>query len=97
VWLWAYGDGDNPIVFDSENTYGCEWKASDERLEQFMTHLAMLEAVLGATHTVTAIDIDRQAVDRTVQNLDLAAFPTWRWPGTSSRLWSAPASSSWRV
>jgi hypothetical protein len=90
VWLWASGDGGNPVVFDRENTDGCGWKASDERLEQFLTHVAMFEAVLGAAHTATAIDIDRQAVERTVQDLDPAPFPIWRWPGPDSRLWIGP-------
>lgn len=45
-WQWAYGDGDDPQVYDRETDRGRPWHATGMRLSGFWVQVAMSEAVL---------------------------------------------------
>lgn len=84
VWLWAFGDGDDPDVYERENEQGVPWVAVGERLSTFIHHVAVFEAVLGAQSTLAANDVDGTVVREALGQLSPSPFIDWRWPGPHS-------------
>lgn len=90
VWLWAYGEGEDPEVFDRENIPGAEWVSTGERLNEFLFHVAVFEAVLSDRHVLVANDVAASTVEGFTARLQRCSFKSWRWPGSQSRLWRGP-------
>ena len=86
VWLWAFGEGTNPAVFDRENTDGSTWASSGGRGDECLFHVAVLEAVMSDPHVLVANDVPRRFVDTLTAELEPWHFVAW-WPGLESRLW----------
>ena len=42
-WLWGYGEGPNPEVFDRDSDMGAQWARTGERLDMFLWHMAVFE------------------------------------------------------
>lgn len=88
VWLWAYGEGNDPDVYDRENEPGTQWTRVEERLSTFLHHAAVFEAVLGAERlTLAANDAEGSVVRGVLENLSSSPFIDWRWPGPRSNVW----------
>src|SRR5215469_4582276 len=48
VWLWGVQDGGgNPLVWERENYPGAAWTQTRERLDEFLWHFTLVEAVFG--------------------------------------------------
>lgn len=96
AWLWAYGEGPNPEVFDREHdgsaqwarTGSAPWAKTGERLDMFLWHMAVFEAALSGPHNLGANDLTLVEIERCTGLLDLCPFEPWRFPGPRSQLWS---------
>jgi catechol 2,3-dioxygenase-like lactoylglutathione lyase family enzyme len=49
-----HGDGAAPDVFESENAPGQQWRPTGEALEEFLFHVAVVEAVMSDPHVLVA-------------------------------------------
>jgi hypothetical protein len=87
-WLWGYGEGPNPDVFDRDSTEGARWAQTGERLDMFLWHMAVFEAALSGPYNLGANDLSVQEIELCTGLLDLCPFEPWRFPGPMSRLWS---------
>jgi hypothetical protein len=87
VWLWAYGEGEDPPVYDRENEEGRSWQPSGVSLSDFMFQMTVVETVWGAEQGAGASDLSQQDFDRIVEPLTPVDMTPWRWPGPEHRLW----------
>ena len=87
VWLWAYGEGDDPQVYDRENEDGRAWQPSGVRLSDFLFQMTVVETVFGSERGVGASDLSQPDFDRIVRPLTAVDMTPWRWPGPEHRLW----------
>jgi hypothetical protein len=87
VWLWAYGEGDDPSVYDRENEEGRNWQPSGASLSDFLFQMTVVETVLGSERGAGASDLSQQDFDRIVGPLTAVDMTPWRWPGPEHRLW----------
>ncbi len=88
AWLWGYGDGPNPEVFDRAGNAGAHWAQTGERLDMFLWHMAVFEAALSGPYNLAANDLSLEEIELCTGLLDLCPFEPWRFPGPMSRLWS---------
>ena len=87
-WLWGYGEGPNPDVFDRDSDVGAQWAPTRERLDMFLWHMAVFEAALSGPYNLGANDLSVAEIELCTGLLDLCPFEPWRFPGPMSRLWS---------
>jgi hypothetical protein len=87
VWLWAYGEGDDPPVYDRENEEGRTWQPSGVRLSAFLFQVTVVETIFGAGRGAGASDLSRTDFERVVAPLTAVDMTPWRWPGPEHRLW----------
>ncbi len=87
-WLWGYGEGPNPEVFDRDSDVGAQWARTGERLDMFLWHMAVFEAALSGPYNLGANDLSVEEIELCTGLLDLCPFEPWRFPGPMSRLWS---------
>ncbi len=87
VWLWAYGEGDDPHVYDRENEDGRAWQPSGASLSDFLFQMTVVETVLGTERGAGASDLSQPDFDRIVEPLTAVDMTPWRWPGPEHRLW----------
>ena len=88
AWLWGYGEGPNPDVFDRDSDVGAHWGRTGERLDMFLWHMAVFEAALSGPYNLGANDLTLEQIELCTGLLDLCPFEPWRFPGPMSRLWS---------
>jgi hypothetical protein len=88
AWLWGYGEGPNPEVFDRASDAGAHWAQTGERLDMFLWHMAVFEAALSGPYNLAANDLSLEEIELCTGLLDLCPFEPWRFPGPMSRLWS---------
>jgi hypothetical protein len=87
VWLWAYGEGADPPVYDRENEDGRAWQPSGVSLSDFLFQMTVVETVLGSERGAGASDLSHPDFDRIVGPLTAVDMTPWRWPGPEHRLW----------
>jgi hypothetical protein len=89
VWLWAYqvNSTQDPMVFDREAEPGRAWHSTSEQLSQFLVHVTVFEAILGAPIGASSFDCTRAQLDQILMPLVPVALPAWRWPGPEHRLY----------
>ncbi|MGH3763053.1 hypothetical protein [Actinophytocola sp.] len=90
VWLWATApDGDDPPVYDRENVDGDSWQPTGESLSTFLLHVAVFEAIMGASHGACASWVSAAALAEILAPLRPLPMPEWRWPAPGHRLHAA--------
>jgi hypothetical protein len=98
VWLWGVrDDGDNPMVWERANDPGADWTETGERLDEFLWHFTLVEAVFGTRLGLGAANvtsIDHERFTRGWTRLD--AKP-WRWPGPSAAFWTQDGLIAWTM
>jgi hypothetical protein len=87
-WMWGYGGGANPEVFDRDSSTAASWAPTGERLDMFLWHVAVFEAAFSGPYNLAASDLSLQEIELCTGLLDLCPFKPWRFPGPLSRLWS---------
>ena len=87
VWLWAYGEGDDPQVYDRENEGGRAWRPSGVKLSGFLFQMTVVETIFGSERGANASDLSQPDFDRVVGPLTAVDMTPWRWPGLEHRLW----------
>jgi hypothetical protein len=88
-WLWGVvptADGD-PVVVERESALGGAWTATGERLGDFLLHVAVLEAVLGAPACVALDDATPEQLHALTADMAGVRICPWRWPGPAHTLW----------
>ncbi len=90
VWLWATtADGDDPPVYDRENVDGAVWQPTGEPLSTFLLHVAVFEAVMGASHCAYAGWVSPAQFEEILAPLRPLPMPDWHWPTGGHRLYAA--------
>jgi hypothetical protein len=88
VWLWGV-DPDDPEgeVSERPNDASGEWTGTGEPLCDFLLHVAVLEAVMGAPALVRLDSATASVLGSVTSTLEPAPVRPWRWPGPEHRLW----------
>lgn len=98
VWLWGVRDkGDNPLVWERENEPGADWTETAERLDEFLWHFTLAEAVLGGCIGAGVSDVNAADVARFTSAWTALDVKPWRWPGPDQALWSRGGALAWTV
>jgi hypothetical protein len=96
VWLWGAPDGgDNPWVWERENEPGAGWTQTGERLDEFLWHFTVVEAVFGGSFGLGANDVGPAGLARFNREWTALAIKTWRWPGPGQALWTRDGLLAW--
>jgi hypothetical protein len=97
VWLWGVpDDGDNPMVWERENTPGADWTETGEHLDEFLWHFTLVEATLNRYYLMAfeATPADHNRFTRGWINLGVKP---WRWPGPNEVVWTRDGLIAWTV
>jgi len=98
VWLWGVPDsGGNPLVWERENKPGAGWTETGERLDEFLWHFTLVEAVFGGRLGLGAIDVSRADVARFTTAWTALPMKPWRWPGPDQALWTRDGLLAWTM
>lgn len=88
VWLWGVDDGDeNPWVLERENAPGRHWTPTGERLDEYLWHFVLFEAVLGARHALAINNATQDELHRFLRGWSRLPVKPWQWPGPDHSLW----------
>jgi hypothetical protein len=98
VWLWGVPDGDdNPPVWERENTPGAGWTETGERLDEFLWHFMLIEAVFDGRFGLAANDVSPACLARFTRAWTALAVKPWRWPGPDQALWTWDSLLAWTM
>jgi hypothetical protein len=98
VWLWGAPDGeDNPSVWERENEPGAEWTRTGERLDEFLWHFMLVEAVFGGSLGMAANDVSPANLARFTRQWTALPVKPWRWPGPDQALWTRDRLLAWTI
>jgi hypothetical protein len=98
VWLWGVReDGDNPQVWERENTAGMPWTATAEHLDEFLWHFTLVEAVFGTSYGMGANNVTKAEHDRFTSGWADIGVKPWRWPGPEHALWTRAGLLAWTM
>jgi len=98
VWLWGVRDGgDNPPVWERENEPGAEWTETGERLDEFLWHLTLVDAVFGGRFGLGANDVSPVDLARFTRAWTPLDVKRWRWPGPNQSLWTWDGMLAWTM
>ena len=98
VWLWGVPDsGGNPPVWERENELGAGWTPTGERLDEFLWHFTLAEAVLGARLGLGAENVTPAALARFTSSWTALGAKPWRWPGPDQALWTQDSLLAWTM
>ena len=98
VWLWGAPDGgDNPWVWERENKPGAEWTQTGERLDEFLWHFTLVEAVFGASLGLAADDVSPASLAWFTREWTALPVKPWRWPGPDQALWTRDSLLAWTI
>ena len=97
-WLWGFrGDDPNPWVLEHENEPGAPWTPTGERLDEFLWHFTVVEAVFGTSYGLGANDVGRSHLETFVAGWTRLEAQAWRWPGPDSSLWVRDDLLAWTI
>src|SRR5215469_10993716 len=97
VWLWGVPDnGDNPPVWERENTPGADWTETGERLDEFLWHFTLADAVFGR-FGLGANDVSPICLARFTSAWAALPAKPWRWPGPSQAMWTWDSVLAWTM
>jgi len=98
VWLWGVPDGgDNPLVWERENEPGAGWTQTGERLDEFLWHFTLVEAVSGGRFGRGASDVSPAHLARFTSAWTALPVKPWRWPGPDHTLWTQDRLLAWTM
>ena len=98
VWLWGVREtGDNPQVWERENTAGVPWTATGEHLDEFLWHFTLVEAVFGTRYGTGANNVTRAEHDRFTSDWTRIDVTAWQWPGPDHALWTRDGLLAWTM
>jgi hypothetical protein len=98
VWLWGVRDaGDNPSVWERYNEPGADWTPTQERLDEFLWHFTLVEAVFGGRYGLGANDVSRTDLARFTRAWTALPVKPWRWPGPNQALWTWDGLLAWTM
>jgi hypothetical protein len=98
VWLWGVRDsGDNPQVWERENTAGVPWTATGEHLDEFLWHFILVEAVFGTQYGMAANDVTKAEHERFTSGWQRIDVKAWLWPGPDHALWTSAGLLAWTM
>jgi hypothetical protein len=98
VWLWGVLDGGgNPLVWERENAPGAGWTETGERLDEFLWHFTLVEAVLGGRFGLGANDVSPASLARFTGKWTALHVKPWRWPGPDQTLWTWDGLLAWTI
>lgn len=98
VWLWGVLEGGStPSVWERENEPRAGWTETGERLDEFLWHFTLVEAVFGGRFGLGANDVN--PADRARFTSAWTALPVkpWRWPGPDQALWTWDGLLAWTM
>lgn len=96
VWLWGVRDsGSNPLVWERENKPGAGWTQTGERLDEFLWHFTLVEAVSGGHFGLCANDVSPARLARFTNAWTALPVKPWRWPGPDQALWTRDSLIAW--
>ena len=89
AWLWGYGEGANPDVFDRASDAGAQLGPDRGAAGHVpLAHGGLRSSVVRDRTTWAANDLSLEEIELCTGLLDLCPFEPWRFPGPMSRLWS---------
>jgi hypothetical protein len=98
VWLWGVHDGGgNPLVWERENEPGAAWTQTGERLDEFLWHFTLVEAVFGGRFGLAVIDVSPAGLARLTSEWTAVHVKPWRWPGPAQALWTWDGLLAWTM
>jgi len=98
VWLWGVPDGgSNPLVWERENEPGADWTRTGERLDEFLWHFTLVEAVFGARFGLGAKHVSPARLARFTTAWTALHLKPWRWPGPDQALWTRDGLLAWTM
>lgn len=98
VWLWGVrNDDDNPLAWERENQTGAGWTQTGERLDEFLWHFTLAEAVFGGRFGLGANDVSPAGLARFTRAWTALHVKSWRWPGPDQDLWTRDGSLAWTM
>ncbi len=99
VWLWGVpdGGGGNPLVWERENEPGAAWTETGERLDEFLWHFTLVEAVFGGRYGLGAADVSPAEHARFTRAWTPLNVKPWRWPGPNQTLWTWNGLLAWTM
>jgi hypothetical protein len=98
VWLWGVrDDDDNPAVWERENVSGADWTETGERLDEFLWHFTLVEAVFGTRFGLGANNVTSVAHSRFTGPWTPLEVKPWRWPGPHAALWTQGGLIAWTL
>jgi hypothetical protein len=98
VWLWGVMDGGgNPLVWERENEPGTGWTETGERLDEFLWHFTLIEAVFGGRFGLGANDVSPADHARFTSARTALHIRPWRWPGPDQALWTWDRLLAWTM
>jgi hypothetical protein len=98
VWLWGVPDDDgNPLVWERENEPGTRWTRTQERLDEFLWHFTLTDAVLGGRFGLGASDVSPAGLARFTSAWTALPIKPWRWPGPDQALWTQDSLIAWTM
>ena len=98
VWLWGVPDnGSNPLVWERKNEPGTGWTQTGERLDEFVWHFTLVEAVFGGRFGLAASDTSPARLARFTNAWTALPVKPWRWPGPDQALWTRDSLLAWTM
>lgn len=98
VWLWGVRTGEDASpVHERENADGAAWTSTGERLDEFLWHFLLVDAVFGADHGLGKNDATRAELAAVTAGCERLPVRPWRWPGPEHALWRLEDLLLWTV
>jgi hypothetical protein len=98
VWLWGVPDGSgSPPVWERENEPGASWTRTGERLDEFLWHFTLVEAVFSGRFGLGANDVSPARLARFTSAWTALPVKPWRWPGPDQALWTQDGLLAWTM
>jgi hypothetical protein len=98
VWLWGVqNNGGNPLVWERKNEPGASWTQTGERLDEFLWHFTLVEAVFGGRFGLAVNDVSHVGFGRFTNAWTALPVKPWRWPAPGHALWTRDGLLAWTM
>jgi hypothetical protein len=98
VWRWGVRDeSDNPLVWERENELGADWTETRERLDEFLWHFTVIDAVICARFGLAANNVNSIDLARLASAWSAVNVKPWRWPSPRHTLWVWKGLLAWTM
>lgn len=86
-----------PAGLGGENKPGAGWTKTGERLDEFLWHFTLVEAVFGGRLGLGANDVSPTGLARFTSAWTALHVKPWRWPGPDQALWTRDGLLAWTM